>query len=236
MINSCLAWSAYQADSWCLVNGTQWHRQSKHRRSGPQHPCTVSAQKNITVKADTHSNIYSHIKTELNNSKIENSPSLEYLYSIVLFTGSQKVISTASTDHWRSGLRHHSPLYGVCAEDHYCKSMHTLSHLFSHSNGINNSKIENSPNSEYKYLRVLSKGSKKSSVWPPQSRVCSAVAPHQQFTPDTFWARQCWKKWKHEMGTCLILSVITNYRLKNQLVNKSNQLISMITKSSYLLK
>ncbi|WP_293681666.1 hypothetical protein, partial [Thiolapillus sp.] len=39
---------------------------------------------------------------------------------------------------------------------------------------------------------------------------------------------------KHEMGTCLILSVLTNYRLKNQLVNKSNQLISMITKSSYL--
>ena len=137
MINTCLAWSAYQADSWCLVNGTQWHRQSKHWRSGPRHPCTVSAQKNITVKADTHSNIYSHIKTELNNSKTEKLTKLkEYLYSIVLSTGSQKVISTASTDHWRSGPRHHSSLYGVCAEDHYCKSMHTLSHLFSHSNKI----------------------------------------------------------------------------------------------------
>ena len=128
MINFRLAWSAHQADSWCLVHGTQWHHQSEHWRSGPRHPCTVSAQKNITVKADTHTNIYSHIQTELNNSKIENSPNLEYLYSTVL--------STSSTDHWRSGRRHLSPLYGVCTEEYYYKSIHTLSHLFSHSNRI----------------------------------------------------------------------------------------------------
>ena len=46
-----------------LVHGTPWHRQNGHWRSGPWHPCTVSAQKNITVKADTHSHIYSHIQT-----------------------------------------------------------------------------------------------------------------------------------------------------------------------------
>ena len=106
-----------------LVHGTQWHHQSEHWRSGPWKPCKVSAQKNIIVKAGTHSHIYSHIQTELNISKIENSPIVEY-----------------------------------------------------------------------KHLTALSTGSKKSSVWPPKSRVCSAVALHRQSTPDTFWARQCWKK------------------------------------------
>ena len=149
MIN-CLAWSAHQADSWWL-----WymeHNDIIKANIGGQAldtPCTVSAQKNITVKADTHSHIYSHIQTELNNSKTENSSN-----------------------------------YG------------------------------------YKYLTVLSTGSKKSSVWPPLSKVCTAVAPHWQSTPDTFWAGQCWKKFKHERGTCLILS---GSRLKNQFVNKSTK-------------
>ena len=58
-----------------LVHETQWHHQHEHWRSCPWHPCMVSAQ-NITVKADTHCNIYSHIQTELNDSKIENSPNL----------------------------------------------------------------------------------------------------------------------------------------------------------------
>ena len=116
-----LQWSAPvlldQLTTWLLVtlvHGTQWHHQREHWRSGPRYSCTVSAQKNITVKADTLSHIYSHIQTELNNSKIENSP-----------------------------------------------------------------------NFEYKYLTALSTGSKKSPVWPPQSRVCSAVAPHQQSTRDS---------------------------------------------------
>ena len=51
----------------------------------------VSAQKNITVKAYTHSHIYSHIQTELNNSKIENSPNFEYKYLTALSTGSKKL-------------------------------------------------------------------------------------------------------------------------------------------------
>ena len=50
----------------------------------------MSAQKNITVKADTHSYIYFHIQTELNNSKIENSSNFEYKYLIALSTGSKK--------------------------------------------------------------------------------------------------------------------------------------------------
>ena len=52
--------------------------------------CMVSAQKNNTVKAYTHSHIYSHIQTELNNSNIENSQNFEYKYLAALFTGSKK--------------------------------------------------------------------------------------------------------------------------------------------------
>ena len=107
-----------------LVYGTQWHCQSEHWMSGPQHSCMLSTQ-NITVKADTHFNIYSHIQTEL-TAKLKTHQTLEYLYSIVLSTGSQKVISMASTDQCRSGPRHSFPLYGVCLEEHYCKSIHTL--------------------------------------------------------------------------------------------------------------
>ena len=51
---------------------------------------TESAQKSITVKAYTHSHIYSHIQTELDNSKTENSPNLVYKYSAILSTGSKK--------------------------------------------------------------------------------------------------------------------------------------------------
>ena len=52
--------------------------------------CTESAQKNINVKAYTHSHIYSHIQRELDNSQTENSPNLVYKYSTVLSTGSKK--------------------------------------------------------------------------------------------------------------------------------------------------
>ena len=51
---------------------------------------TESAQNSITVKAYTLSHIYSHIQTELDNSKTENSPNLAYKYSAVLSTGSKK--------------------------------------------------------------------------------------------------------------------------------------------------
>ena len=128
MINSCLAWSAHQADSW-------WLRYMEHKdivkaniggqAQGIFLHCMVSAQKNITVKAYTHSQIYSHIQREL-----------------------KKTAKLKTHQTWR----------------------------------------------EYKYLTALSTGSKKSSVWPPQCRVCSAVAPHRELTPNTFWTRQCWKK------------------------------------------
>ena len=52
--------------------------------------CTESAQKNINVKAYTHSHIYPHIQREFGNSKTENSPNLVYKYSTVLSTGSKK--------------------------------------------------------------------------------------------------------------------------------------------------
>ena len=51
---------------------------------------TESAQKNITVKAHTHSHIYSNIQTELNNNEIENLPNFEYKYWTALSTGSKK--------------------------------------------------------------------------------------------------------------------------------------------------
>ena len=56
-----------------------------------------SAQKNITVKAHTHSHIYSNIQTELNNNKSENSPNLVYKYSTELSILLQEDISTAFT-------------------------------------------------------------------------------------------------------------------------------------------
>ena len=52
--------------------------------------CTESAQKNINVKAYTHSHIYSHIQRELDNTKTENSPNLVWKYTTVLPTGSKK--------------------------------------------------------------------------------------------------------------------------------------------------
>ena len=177
-----------------LVHKTQWHHQSKHWRSGPRHPCAVSAQKNITVKADTRSNIYSHIQTELNDSKTENSPNFSICTSSTVYRppGSHQY-----SLHWSMEVRPRTSFSTVWCPHRrslLCKHTHTHSHIYSHiKTELNNSKIENSPNFEYKYLTALSTGSKKSSVRPPQSRVCSAVAPHWQSTPDIFWARQCWK-------------------------------------------
>ena len=93
---------------------------------------------------------------------------------------------------------------------------HTLSHIYCQiQTELNNGKNENSP--DYKYRKVPSAGSKKSSVWPPLSRVYSAVIPHRWSTPDTFWARQRWKEvkiWKQYLvQSCLRCQ--TNYRLKN---------------------
>ena len=102
MINSCLAWSAHQADSWWL-----WYMN------------TMTSSK-WTLEVRPSASLYDVCTED----------------SIVLSTGSQKIISTASTDHWRSGPRQPSLLYSVCKEDHYCKSIHTFSHLFSHSNRI----------------------------------------------------------------------------------------------------
>ena len=99
VINSCLAWSAHQADTWW-----PWYMEHTHvinMNIGGQaldillHH-TESAQKNITVKAHTHSHIYSNIQTELNNNKSENSPNLVYKYSTELSILLQEVISMAS--------------------------------------------------------------------------------------------------------------------------------------------
>ena len=87
-----------------------------------------------------------------------------------------------------------SPLHRICTKEHH-------SNIYCHiQTALNKSKTENSP--DYKYQTVLSTGSKKSSAWPPLSRVYSAVTPHQQSTPGTFWARQCWKEVKTLKG-CL---------------------------------
>ena len=59
--------------------------------------CTESAQKNINVKAYTHSHIYSHIQRELDDSKTENSPNLVYKYYNSTVHRLQEVISMAST-------------------------------------------------------------------------------------------------------------------------------------------
>ena len=99
VINSCLAWSAHQADTWW-----PWYMEHTHiinMNFGGQAldillDHTESAQKNITVKAHTHSHIYSNIQTELNNNKSENSPNLVYKYSTELSILLQEVISMAS--------------------------------------------------------------------------------------------------------------------------------------------
>ena len=98
VINSCLAWSAHQADSWWLwyIEHTDINMNIGGQALDILLHHTESAQKNITVKAHTHSHIYSNIQTELNNNKSENSPNLVYKYSTELSILLQEVISMAS--------------------------------------------------------------------------------------------------------------------------------------------
>ena len=85
---------------------------------------------------------------------------------------------------------------------------HTLSHLLSYSNRIN-SKYENSPG--YKYPTVLSTGTKKSSVWLhcPESTKQSLLTNDPPQIPSQQDSAE--RKWKHERGTCSILSVIPSH-------------------------
>ena len=81
IINSYIAWSTHQADSWWFLY--MEHNDLVTADTGGQAlgfllHCTESAQKNINVKAYTRSHIYSHIQRELDNSKTENSPNLVY--------------------------------------------------------------------------------------------------------------------------------------------------------------
>ena len=112
-----------------------------------------------------------------------------------------------------------SPLHRVCTEKHYWIGTH--SHIYCHiQTALNKSKNENSPDT--KYQTVLSTGSKKSSVWPPLSRVHSALTPHQRSNPGTFWARQCWKEVKTWKG--YLFNPVCDTKLttdpKSWLVNK----------------
>ena len=86
--------------------------------------------------------------------------------------------------HWGSGPRHPS-LYGVCAEEHQCIGIYSLPFILTFK--------------------------MKTAVWPPLSKSLSNIGSSPRSNPDTFWARQCWVKWKHEMGTCSTICVI-NYR------------------------
>ena len=84
------------------------------------------------------------------------------------------------------------------AQKNITEKAHTLSHLLSYSNRIKQQQKQKAHH--IVSTQLLSTGSMKSSVWPPLSLVYSAVTPHQQSIPDTFSARQCWKKVKTWMG------------------------------------
>ena len=69
-----------------LAHGMQWRRHSRHWRSGPRHPplYRVCTEEHHCKSTYTHSHVYFHIQTELNNSKSGNSPNLVYKYSTEL--------------------------------------------------------------------------------------------------------------------------------------------------------
>ena len=121
------------------------------------------------------------------------------------------------------------------AQKNITEKVHTLSHLLSYSNRIKQQQNENSP--DYKYSTVLSTGSKKLSIWPPLSRVYSAVTPHQQSTPDTFWARQCWKEVKTWMG--YLFNPVCDNKLQikkiHLLINKPIYQIPLLYLSTYIV-
>ncbi len=93
------------------------------------------------------------------------------------------------SEHWRSGPW--KPCK-VSAQKNFIVKADTLSNLFSHSNWIKqqqnwkltNLSVQELNSTVHRLQEVISMA----------STVCSAVAPHRQTTPDTFWARQCWKK------------------------------------------
>ena len=105
-----------------------------------------------------------------------------------------KPLLTAST---MINSRLASPLHSLHRRT-LLKKAHTLSHLLSYSNRIKQQQKQKAHH--IVSTQLLSTGSMKSSVWPPLSLVYSAVTPHQQSIPDTFSARQCWKKVKTWMG------------------------------------
>ena len=91
--------------------------------------------------------------------------------------------------HWRSGPW--KPCK-VSAQKNFIVKADTLSNLFSHSNWIKQQQIWKLTNLSVQALN--STVHRLQEVISMASTVCSAVTPHGQTTPDTFWARQCWKK------------------------------------------
>ena len=97
---------------------------------------------------------------------------------------------------------------------------HILSHLLSYSNRIKQQQKQKLTKLNHKYSTALSTSSKRSSIWPPLFSLLST--PHQPSTPDTFWARQCWKEvktWKGYLFNPVCDTKLTTDK-KNWLVNK----------------
>ena len=119
------------------------------------------------------------------------------------------------------------------AQKNITEKAHTLPHSLSYSNRFKQQQKQKLTKLDHKYSTALSTGSKKSSVWPPLSRVHSArLTSRPPQIPSEHDSAE--RKWKHESRTHSVLSAKNKLQIKEKwLVNKQFFLSNTIAVSFY---